>query len=516
MSDPVAPSTQTELFPGQQAWWVWGIAALTALLHLAVASRYGYFRNELYFIICGRHPGFGYVDQPPLVPLLAAVTQVFGHSLFLLRMPAVVAAAALVPLTAAFAGLFSRRTAVVVTAAVAAAISPALAALTSTLTTTTFEPLAWTGCAYFIARYVVRRDENSLLWAGVIAGLAMQAKYGIVMWLVGLLLGLLFFQRDVLLAKKFWFATALAALIAAPSLVWQAVHHWPFLALIAHHHEIGFDLTGGPLQFEGGQIRANNLVLAPLWIVGVIAPFFIEKLKPARFLAVAFVVATIIDIASHGKDYYLFGVYPVMFAVGAGVLSLRIPRWLIAAWLVLAGVQFAIALPVVLPVLRPDRLAFLLNHAHPHLRPRPNEIAAIGAPLTHVFSDEMGWEELEKHVATVYDSLPEQDKQRASIFASSYGEAAAIDFFGGADGLPPVIGGGNQYYLWGPRGADGSVMIIVNGNQERWRAACHDLQVAGTFGVPLAMPYEQNRPILVCRGLHISPQLAWPHFQRYE
>ena len=506
--------TQTDGFSRQQAWWVWGIAAVTALLHLAVAGRYGYFRNELYFIDCGRHPAFGYVDQPPLIPLVAAATQLFGHNLWLLRLPAVIAAAMLIPLTAAFASLFSRRTAVVVTAAVATAVSPALAAMTATLTTTTFEPLAWTGCAYFIARYIVRRDANSLLWAGAVAGLAMEAKYGIAMWIAGLFLGLLLFQRDLLLTKKLWLGTALAALIAAPSLVWQMAHHWPFLALIAHHHAIGFDLTGGPLVFERGQILANNLVLAPLWIAGVIAPFVIKDLKPARFLAVAFVVATIIDIATHGKDYYLFGVYPVMFAVGAGVLSLRIPRWPFVAWLALATVQFAIVLPVVLPVMRPRRLAFLLNHSH--LRPRPDEIAGIGAPLTQMFSDEMGWKELEKQVAAVYNALPEQDRQRAAIFASSYGEAAAIDFFGRADGLPQVIGGGNQYYLWGPRGADGSVMIVVNGNPERWRSACNDLQIAGTFGVPLAMPYEQDRPILVCRGLRRNLQQAWPDFQRYE
>ncbi len=479
-----------------------------------MASRYGYFRNELYFIACGRHPAFGYVDQPPLIPLLSAMTQSFGHSLWLLRLPAVVAAAVLVPVTAAFARLFSPRTIVMVTAAMAAALNPALAALTATLTTTTFEPLAWTGCAYFIARYIVRHDENSLLWAGVVAGFAMEAKYGIAMWLAGLFLGLLLYHRDVLLTKKLWLGVGIAILIAVPSVIWQAAHHWPFLALIAHHRAIGFDLTGGPVVFEIGQILANNLVLAPLWIAGVVAPFVIAELKPARFLAVAFMVATLIDFASHGKDYYLFGVYPVMFAIGAGVLSLRIPRWAVAIWLTLATAQFAILIPVVLPVMRPHRLAFLLNHSH--LRPRPDEIAAIGAPLTQVFSDEMGWKELEKNVAAVYEALAEQDRQKAAIFTSSYGEAAAIDFFGEADRLPQVIGGGNQYFLWGPRGADGSLMIVVNGDPDRWRSACNDLQVAGTFGVPLAMPYERDRPILVCRGLRRSLQQTWADFQRYE
>lgn len=514
MGDKTGIEARAEGFSRQQAGWVWGIAAVTFLLHLAVAGRYGFFRNELYFIDCGRHPAFGYVDQPPLIPLMAAATQLFGIHLWLLRLPAVIAAAALVPVTAAFALLFSRRTAVVVTAAAAAALSPALTALTATLFTSTFEPLAWTGCAYFFARYILRRDANSLLWAGAIAGLAMEAKYGIVMWLAGLFVGLLLFNRDVLLTKKLWVSAGIGAAIAAPSLIWQAVHHWPFLALIAHHHAIGFDLTGGPVMFEIGQVLANNLVLAPLWIAGLIAPFAMKELKPARFLAVAFVVATVIDFATHGKDYYLFGVYPVMFAVGAGVLSLKIPRWAIGVWLALAAAQFAIVLPVVLPVMRPYRLEFLLNHSH--LRPRPDETAAIGAPLTQMFSDEMGWPELEKHVATVYDALPAADKQKAAILAESYGEAAAIDFFGRADGLPQVIGGGNQYYVWGPRGADGSVLIIVNGDAEKWRGACNDLEVAGTFGVPLAMPYERDRPILVCRGLRRNLEQTWPDFQRYE
>lgn len=494
--------------------YVWGIAAATALLHFAVAGRYGFFRNELYFIVCGRHPDFGYVDQPPLIPLIAAATQAFGIHLWLLRLPAVVAAAALVPVTAAFARLFSRQTVVVVSAALAAAICPSLAALTSTLTTSTFEPLAWTSCAYFITRFVVRRDRNSLLWAGVVAGLAMEAKYGILMWLAGLCAGLLIFHRKILISREFLYSLVVAAFLAMPSLLWQAMHHWPFLALIAHHRATGFALTGSPAVFEIVQIFANNILLAPLWIAGVIAPFAIERLKSARFLSVAFLVATVIDIASGGKDYYLFGVYPTMFAVGAGILSMRTPRWLVAVWLTTATALFAMAAPIALPLLTPPKLEHYI--ARTHLRPRPDETAAIGAPLTQVFSDEMGWRELEKQVASIYHSLPAGDGQKAAIFASNYGEAAAIDVFGREDRLPPAISGGNQYFVWGPHGADGSVMIIINGHPQRWVAACHDLQIAGTFGVPYAMPYERDRPIMICHGLRRNLQRAWPHLQRYE
>jgi len=72
------------------------IAVPTLLVHLAFANRYDVFRDELYFIVCGRHPAFGYADQPPLVPLLAAALYALGHQTWLLRLPAVLAAAALV------------------------------------------------------------------------------------------------------------------------------------------------------------------------------------------------------------------------------------------------------------------------------------------------------------------------------------------------------------------------------------------------------------------------------------
>ena len=80
-----------------------GLAAAAFLLHAAVSGRYDFFRDELYFIVCGRHPDFGYADQPPLIPLLAAATQVFGESLVLLRLVPALAAAAMVLVTCAMA-----------------------------------------------------------------------------------------------------------------------------------------------------------------------------------------------------------------------------------------------------------------------------------------------------------------------------------------------------------------------------------------------------------------------------
>jgi hypothetical protein len=496
-----------------QAILVWSIAALTLVLHACVAGRYHMFRNELYFLVCGRHPAFGYVDQPPLVPLLAAANQLFGLHTWLLRLPAVLAAVVIVPLSAEFARLLGGRTVSVAMAAVAAAIAPGLAGLTTTLTTSTFEPLAWTACAYFIARAVLREDQRAWLWAGLIAGVSIEAKYGIVMWLFGIFAGfVLTASRGVLTRRNCWFGVAIAAAIAAPNLIWQTVHGWPFLAVIYQHHLARTNFTGSPVVFEIGQILAMNLLLAPLWVAGVVAPFLVEELKPVRFLSIAFVAATVINLAAGGKDYYLFGAYPTMFAVGAVGLR-RLKSWVVALWLILATANFGVAMPIALPILSPPALARYL--ARTHLKPRPDEAAGIGAPLTQVFSDEMGWDALEKQVASIYRSLPPSDQKRAAIFASNYGEAAAIDVYGKADGLPPAICGQNQYYLWGTHGYDGSVIIHINGNPDLWRRFCQSVEIAGAFGAPYAMPYENGRPIFVCRGLRFNLVKAWPRFKRF-
>ncbi len=493
---------------------IWVLAALTLAMHLAFAGRYDIFRNELYYIVCGRHPAFGYADQPPLVPLMAAASQMFGLNVWLLRLPAAIAAAALVPLTSSFTRLLGRGRGAALVAALAGAMSPALIALTQIMTTSTFEPLAWTAFAYLIARTVVAGDRRALIWAGAVAGVALQAKYGIFLWVAGLAAGLILTPGRTLLAMpECWIGVAVALLIAAPSLIWQTVNGWPFLAVMMHHTVTHSNFTGDPLVFTIGQALAMNALLAPLWLTGLVAPFVSQRLKPARFLAIGYVVTAALIIAARGKDYYLFPAYPALFAIGA-VACARLGVWLTSGWMIFVAAASAVLAPLVLPVLDPPALAAYLDRYHLH--PLPDEAAAVGAPLTQVFSDELGWRDLEKTVAAVYRALPEADRAKAAIVASNYGEAAAIDVYGAADHLPPALNGQDQYYFWGPRGYDGSVLIHINGDPERWRENCGSLDIVAHFGAAYAMPYENDRPIFVCRGLRVPLTVAWPRFKRFQ
>ena len=238
-----------------------------------------------------------------------------------------------------------------------------------------------------------------------------------------------------------------------------------------------------------------------------------DRFEAASFLSIGFVAATAIVFVSHGKDYYLFPVYPTMFALGAAACA-NLPRWLHGLWLAAAGAVFVLNAPIVLPILNPATLE--KNLALTHLAPDPEEAAAVGTPLTQIFSDQLGWRELEKRVATIYRSLSPEDRKKAAILATNCGEAAALDFYGGADGLPPALCGQDQYFLWGNRGYDGEIIIHVSGDPGRWQRGGETVDIVGKFGVPYAMPYENGRPIFICRGLRRNLSEVWSRLKRYE
>ena len=493
---------------------VWLLAVLVALLHLVTAGGYDAHRNELYFLACGWYPDFGYVDQPPLVPLIAAATQVFGVNIWLLRLPAGIAAVALVFLCAAFARLLGGGARAAFIAALAAGIAPGLVGLTSKLTTSTFEPIAWTGAAYLLTRAVLKGRRIDLVWTGVLAGTAMEAKWGIAVWLVALAAGVLATPARRMLAwPQTWLGALIAVCLTAPNLAWQWAHGWPFFDVILPHLESQKDYTGAPWEFELRQAFSMNIALAPLWLAGAVAPFIDRRLAAAKFLPIGFVLASAFYYFERGTNYYLFAAYPTMFSAGA-VTCEQFGRWVVRLWLAAALAVSALVAPVVLPILDPPLLQRYMEITH--TRPMPFQAASVGAPLTQGFSDEVGWRDMEKAVAAVFRGLSPQDQARAAIMASNYGEAAAIDVYGREDGLPPALSGHNQYWLWGPRGYDGSLIIYAGGNVERWRSLCGSVEIVGSFGGPYVMPYENNRPIFICRDLRMPLGRLWSRLKRFR
>ncbi len=491
------------------------MTAVTAFIHLLCSPYYDFFGDELYFIVCGQHPAFGYADQPPLVPLLSAGLYAIDPQTWFVRLPAVAAAAGLVWLTIALVRLLGGGNPAAWLAGLAAAGAPMLAGLSAVLSTSTFEPLAWTAFAYLVARAVYRGEMRALLWAGIVAGLSLETKYGIVLWLAALALGLLLTrERRSFLCPPFWAGLLIACVLAAPSLIWQAQHGMPFLDLVKASRSKNIVLS--PFDYAGRLAFGMNIVLLPVWIAGATAPFLTSRLSQARFLAIGFVAVLLANFWLHGKDYYPAGAFPAAFAIGSVALErIFVTAKLQSAYLALGLISAAISLPLVLPLLPPAGL--LAYEARLHIAP-PRQFwfeQRTDLPLT--FGFQFGWHGFVAQVAQAFDAIPPAERTGTAILVDDYAEAAAIDLYGRAYGLPAALSGHNQYFFWALRGQTPQNVLYVHGS-EAWDdsatrpagASCAATLFLGRTRSRFAPAFEIGKRMTLCVGMRPDLATLWP------
>ncbi|HZZ66110.1 MAG TPA: glycosyltransferase family 39 protein [Candidatus Baltobacteraceae bacterium] len=494
------------------------------LLHAATAWRYGYFRDELYFIACSKRLAFGYVDQPPLVALAAWLSAPFGYNLIALRLLPMIAAALTVWLAANLARELGGRSFAQFAAAAFAALLPAYLLLGNTLTTTSFEPLSWTLLIYAIVRLCNSGDERYWLLAAAAFTFGMYGKYSMLLFAVSVLLALLCTpQRTVLYSKWFAGSAALSLLLLLPNIVWQGAHGWPFVCVVIgdfeHRHafQTGVsleytDFRQNALAFVTEQLVYSNPALACVWIGGALLTAFHVQYRRFRFLSLAFVFVLVFAIVLEAKGYYIIGVYAALLAAGAVAIERLVPQPAARALIVTPIFLLAlVTLPLALPVLPVNRLIAYTRVLH--------LTGQDGTPprlIQPVYAEEFGWDGLARSVAGVYDALPPIVRRRTAVFADTYGDAGALDFFGPRYGLPPAISSQNTYYLWGTRGYDGRTMIVVGATQiERIRRLYRHVRLVTTYGNAYKWVVEGPAPIYLCtEPIAPLPQI-WPELRWY-
>jgi hypothetical protein len=488
-----------------------GIAALA--IHAFANQRYDFFRDELYFIVCGRHPAWGYVDQPPLVPLIAGFADwAAPGSLSTLRaVPALMAA-----LTIAGAVLLTRRLGGGSFAQWLAGVCTLLAPFDLVegllLDTDIFQPLAWLGCIWVLIDILEKGDQRRWLIVGAITGVALWSKYLILFDLVALALVMPFTPlRRAFLTPWPYLAGLLAAAIIAPNVIWQWRHDWPFLEIGAH------GATGKNLAMSLPQYLMSEVILfgpaaAIVWITALAALGFSRRWRLYRVFALQYAVFILIEVALHGKDYYAAALYPPLFAFGAVTIETIVSRAALRGALVALVVAVGVvATPMAIPVLPVGR--FVAYERALGYEPAPMETRAL-SDLPQVYADMFGWHEMARQVSQAYWALPDEDRAKAVFAANNYGEAAAVDIFG--DRLPPSISGHNNYFLWGPRGHDGSVVIRLTSKPEAAKEAYTEVDVVGQLNDPHAMPDEAHLFVVVCRGRKSSLIADWRQFKNYN
>ncbi|NNM99185.1 MAG: glycosyltransferase family 39 protein [Candidatus Eremiobacteraeota bacterium] len=492
----------------------WAAAGITFFLHLLANPHYGFFRDELYFIICGRHPSWGYVDQPPLVPLIAAGSQLFGISLLALRATAALCAAGSVfvivrIVTQLGGGRFAE-----IFAAIVVALTPVLAVFGTQVGPDMVGLWLWPLAALYLLRIADGASPRLWLAVGAVLGVSFEGKYSVVFFAVALAIGLaLTKERRIFATPFFWYGALVGVAIALPNLLWQIAHDLPMLSVLeAGQH--GKNVILSPLSYLVQEILLTNPLLAWIWIVGIVSAL---RTAALRWLGIAALVMLAEMMLLRGKNYYPADIYSIYIALGALAIARSLTvRWGRIALVCATPILAAWMIPVAVPILPTPQIlaytAFLRNALHLSVASENHKVARLGQD----FADMHGWPRLAATVASIYAALPPSERAGAAIFTDNYGEASAIAFFNPTSALPPVLSGHNQYWLWGTHGASGATIVAVDSRCPGGAGFYARQRIVARFSNPLGMPYEDDLPIRLCRKPRGTLADIWSSVRHYN
>jgi len=495
----------------------WLVPLATLALQLATFRGYGFFRDELYYLASAEHLGFGYVDHPPMIGLVAwLVRSTLGDSLFAARLLPAAAHGATVALTAWLTREMGGGRAAQVLAALATALAPIYVGLCGILSMNPFDLVFWAALWLIFARALRTGDPRPWLLFGMVAGAGLQNKISVLFLGFGVVAGLVLSGRwRALQAWHLWAGGAIAGVIFLPHVLWQWQHGWPTLEFMANATREK-NVSMPPLAYLREQVIQMSVLAAPLWIAGLVALLAGRRFRVFRPVGWAYLAVLAVMLVSNAKPYYLAPAYTALFAAGAvTVEGIRRP---VAGRLARAGVMLLVLVsgimsaPLAKPILPTD--AFVRYTGAIGVKPELGERHEMGRLPQH-FADMIGWPELASNVARVFQALPPADQDRACIFAQNYGQAGAVDVLGAPLGLPRAISGHNSYFLWGPRGCTGEVVIALGGDRHGYEELFASVEQAAIHTCVDCMPYENNLPLYVLRGARVSLADIWPRVKRF-
>jgi len=512
-----APDTTDIASPGpRDAVAAWLLPALTLALQLATYAGYGYFRDELYYLANGEHLGLGYVEHPPLIGVIAALVRAtLGDSLFAIRLLPACAAAATVFLAGAIARELGGGRFAQVLAGLCAMLAPAMLGVFGVFTMNAFDILAWAALWWLVTRYLRTGQDRLWLTFGIVAGIGLENKISVLFLGFGIVVGLLVCRRWRAFRNRWlWIGGGCAGLLFLPHVLWQVAYGWPTLEFMRNaiaEKNVAFS----PMGYVSAQ-ALNTFPALPVWLAGLVLLLLSRSARRFRPLGWGYLAMLGVMLTTNAKPDYLLPAYTVLFAAGGVALERwrpgvagAIARGVVVVFLIGSGVALA---PFAKAILSED--AFV-RYAHAiGIEPPQGERQALGRLPQH-FADMHGWPELAEAVDRVYRALPPADQARACIFARNYGQAGAIDLFGRRLGLPKAIAGHNSYFLWGPRGCTGEVMIVIGGSRDDLLSDFASVDLGAPFTCTDCMPYENNKPIWIARGLKEPMSALWPRVKLF-
>jgi 4-amino-4-deoxy-L-arabinose transferase-like glycosyltransferase len=476
-----------ELTPPPWRWIVAAAVVVCALLY-ATLSRYGYHRDELYFRMLPSR--WGYVDQPFLTPLLAKMSiHLFGDTVFGLR--------ALAPLVTAIGVVLaalttrelggSRRAQGLAAWGYASTALPLLGG--HYFVTGTIDLALWAAALLAIARALLR-DPRWWLAAGAVLGVAADNKLLVAILVLSVAVGILAFgPRSILRSRHLWAGVVIAVVLAAPTLLYQATHHFPQLTIArAQHDNNASDVR---VQLLPYQVLLIGPPLFVVVVIGFVALLRRPEWRPVRGLALAAVVALAVTFLAGGQIYYAFGL--LAFLLAAGWATERGPTWLLVAAIALNGaVNAFIALPLA-----------------------PLSHVSVQAAVNPTIGDQVGWTTYVATLRAAYQRIPADERARVVVFTGNYGEAGAVARYG--RDLPPVFSGQNELYFEGPPPQNRDVVLAWTEDFADLSTHFDDCQRMAVMDNGVGVDNEEQGSVVArCRVPSTGWAALWPTLQHYD
>jgi 4-amino-4-deoxy-L-arabinose transferase-like glycosyltransferase len=497
-----------------------GLAVLKLIIHLLTSSAYGYFRDELYYMAASQHLAFGYVDFPPFIALLTAfVRSTLGDSLLALHFFPALAGAIVVLLTGLMARQMGADPFGQVLASVAVLVAPQYLGVNALLTMDSFDLLIWAAALYVLI--LILEYDRPKLWLvfGLVMGIGLTIKVTPLYFGLALVIGLALTPNRKYFRSPYLYAGGLIALLfLLPYVIWNAANGWPTVEFWRNYGNKVFQAS--PLVFLFQQTAIMHPLSLPLWMSGLVF-LFTPRGKQYRLFGWMYLVLFLIFMLQHAKNYFLAPFYPVLFASGTIALqqfaSLRGWHWL--GWLranyipilVIGGVVIA---PLTIPILPVNDLVRFVHALGGTNVKSENSDTGI---LPQNFADRFGWEELAVTMSDVYHALGPEERAKVCIVTSNYGEAGALQFYSSKYELPPVVSGHNNYYLWGPGNCTGDVILYAGqADINDLKQGFADVQQIAVHKCEYCMPYENNLPIFLCRGIKMPIEQTWPQTRSFQ
>jgi hypothetical protein len=465
----------------------------------------------MYFIACAQHLAWGYVDQPPLIAIVANVgLRLFGDSITAIRLFPNLAAAALVALCGWLSVRLGGGVFACALTLLAVGLAPFDFAVGNLLTMNAFEPLFWTLAGALVIEQL--RAPAAWRWValGAVFGIGFLNKWSMLAFAIALIAGIaLSPARRILLGPGPAAAAVIAAAIAAPNLWWQWSAGWPQIELLRNAAALK-DASTSPTLFVLQQTLVMGPGAVPLWIAGL---WNLGTRRDLAGFAWSYAVLLALYVALGAKIYYMAPIYPLLITAGAPLLERlcevrRGARTALGAFVAIASLAI---LPAATPIL-PLREYLAYQHAL-DVRPVRMERREEGLVPQH-FADQLGWRTLVRTVERAVANLPPDERSSAAILTADYGQASALGFLGRDDHLPIVISGHNQYYLWGPHG-DHPVLVAIGIPRATLARAYGDIKRVAIYEDPYVLPYSNHLAVYVCRDPRLPLTAFWPELRHY-